>query len=127
MHFRPHILQIHVLISNCCIIIEHLVKFAQLEEDDFIKILAFYFPELTHRGCEFTPCLLWDIQSCGVVVWVTRASFLGVKTMLFLSPYRCGISKLRKWVLVFMKLVKLLFFDYRLLDLSFLPLFLVPS
>ncbi len=80
-----HPVQVQQVLPNDGIIMEHLIKLAQLEEQNLIIIRPLNLPILMHGRRECFPLLLRDVQGCRVVLGMVRPPLLRIHNILL--PY----------------------------------------
>lgn len=93
MHLIAHPLEIQMFIADECILIEHFVELAQLEEDEFVEVLALDMPVLPHGFCEPLYGLGWDHERRGIVVWVVGPAASRISATLRSRPIRSHFNE----------------------------------
>ena len=76
MHLISHPFELQKLICQKCIFIEQLVKLAELEENQFVKILWLDAPILFHRSACLIPNIVANQQGCFIVVRISACQAL---------------------------------------------------
>lgn len=94
VHLAAHPFQLKVFVAHRCILVEHFVELAELEEDDLVEVVALYPPVLLHCFSEALGSLRRNVESCWIVLGMVWPSSFVVTTSLRCCPLRSRIGKL---------------------------------
>lgn len=82
-----HPVKVEQFLAHDSIHVENLVKFAELEQENLLKIILFDLPILDFAPGKFFPVLFRNIESCVIVAFVTGSALVVVLYMSILKEY----------------------------------------
>ena len=100
VHLVAHPLEVQVAVADRCVLVEHLVELAQLEQNHLVEVLALYAPVLLHCLRHAFYRLARHVQTCWVVLRVIRSPPSSVSAPLGKSPLRRHVAELLLGLLV---------------------------
>ena len=91
--FACHPTQVQQTVTQDSIIIEDLVEFPNLEEQDFIVVITFYVPVLLHTSTEFDELISRHEQRAYIVVRIIRPSPFDILNVFFADEVGSGVDQ----------------------------------
>jgi hypothetical protein len=82
-----HPVEVEQLLAHDGIHVEDLVKLAELEQENLLKIVLFDLPILDFAPGKFFPVLVRNMESCVIVAFVTGSALVVVLYMIILKEF----------------------------------------
>ena len=83
------------------IVVKYLIKLAQLEKENFLKVVLLQLPKLPHASSCFLPLAVWDVNRAWIVWKVIRPSSMFISNFVWPAEPRQLGKELLIWIFRF--------------------------